>query len=219
VSIRVIGFTLALVVSTPSAFGQDRPAISLAVPDPARWDAAGYAGWTGLNKSDIAPAWNAWIDAASFGASAGYYWTPHTKLEWQFATTTWGEVFVQQPFDNGLFFRIGQHRFRSDHLTGAVQYQFFENTWFHPFAGAGLEGKRESVRLELSEQRPCPPLPCIPVPLPPESLVSFRLRPFVTTGFKWYLTERGFIRSDIRFVLATERLDSVQWHTGLGVDF
>jgi hypothetical protein len=49
--------------------------------------------------------------------------------------------------------------------------------------------------------------------------VSLHARPFLGTGFKWYVSERAFIRSDIRFVLDASGLDRAEWHTGLGLDF
>jgi hypothetical protein len=211
-------FATAFVLCATLAAGQDRPTISLSAPDPARWDAAGYAGWTGANRTARGATFDQWGDAASFGASGGYYWTPHIKLELQFAATTRGTVFVQEPVDGGPSFRFGQEHFRSDHLMAALHYQFFENTWFHPFAAAGLAGTRESSQIALAEQRPCPPLSCS-VPLPREFSVSFHARPFVGTGFKWYFNERGFIRSDIRVLLPTATRVAVHWHTGLGVDF
>ena len=218
VKLRYGGLTTACVLYATLAAGQDGPAVSLSAPDPARWDAAAYAGWTGSDRTAAGATFDQWSDAASFGASAGYYWTPHAKLELQYAGTTWGEVFVQQSIEGGLF-RFGQQRLRSDHLMATLHYQFFENTWFHPFAAAGVAGTRESIRLELTEQRICPPLPCIAVPLPRESSVSHYARPFVGTGFKWYFSERGFIRSDIRVLFATAGRGGVQWHTGIGFDF
>jgi hypothetical protein len=219
VVIGIIGIAASVVPGAAPVSAQDRPTISLAVPDPARWDAGGYVGWVGGQRVAVGSTFDQWSDAASFSASGGYYWTPHVKVELQFAATTWDEVFVQSSFDNGASFRFGQQRSRTDRLTAAVHYQFFENTWFHPFAAAGVTGTRESTRLELSEQRICPPLPCISVPLPVESAARHYARPFVGTGFKWYLTERAFIRSDLGFVLAASDRASVQWHTGFGLDF
>ncbi len=219
----ISGLLLTAIFTVPSAAAQDAPLVSLAAADPARWDAAGYAGWRGVNKSDIAPEWDQWYDAASFGASAGYFWTPHLKIEVDLSATTEGAVFVQEqvvvPGELFPLFRYGEHRFRSASVSGAVLYQFAENAWFHPFAGAGVEGVRESGRLVLQEQPPCQRAPCLPVPLQTETSVSHRARPFATAGFKWYMTERTFFRSEIRSTFSTDGADAVLWRAGIGVDF
>src|SRR5688572_32440149 len=79
---------LAACLTTSLAAAQDAPTVVLSPADPSRWDAAVHVGWLGENKSEIAPNWNQWYDAASFGASAGYYWTPHLKLDVELGTTT-----------------------------------------------------------------------------------------------------------------------------------
>jgi opacity protein-like surface antigen len=217
------GLLLAVILTASSAAAQDAPIVSLAPGDPARWDAAVYAGWRGVDKSDIAPEWNEWYEAASFGASAGYYWTPHLKIELDVSATTDGTVLVQEqivvpgaPFP---LFRYGEHRFRSTSVSGGALYQFAENTWFHPFVGGGVESVRERALLTVQEQPLCQRVPCAPVPLPGETSISYRARPFAAAGFKWYMTERAFFRSDIRSTFSTAGAEAVTWHAGIGVDF
>jgi opacity protein-like surface antigen len=198
--------------------------VSLAPDNPSRWDAAGLAGWLAVNKSDIAPDWNDWPDAARFEVSAGYYLTGHLKLELEASTTAEGRSSVQsnfvipgQPFPA---FRFGEHSFRQTAAGISVNYQFFENTWFHPFLGIGVEGVRERARTEIREQVLCPDrVVCAPLPLPTQIVVQHAARPFVTGGFKWYVTERAFVRSDLRAGFSTDGREAVVWRTGLGVDF
>ena len=219
-----IGILLAVLLTAPPAAAQDAPIVSLAPLDPARWDAAGYFGWRGGNKSDIAPAWDQWYDAASFGGSAGYYWTSHLKLDLDLSATGDGEVFVQEeiPFPGSPLpvFRYGEHRFRTLTVSGALLYQFAENTFFHPFIGVGIEAVREHAELEFQDQFPCGRLPCIPGEPRRDATVSYRAMPFVSAGFKWYMTERSFIRSDVRSAFSTGRgVDQVTWRIGIGADF
>jgi hypothetical protein len=47
VVIGIIGIAASVVPGAAPVSAQDRPTISLAVPDPARWDAGGYVGWVG----------------------------------------------------------------------------------------------------------------------------------------------------------------------------
>jgi hypothetical protein len=221
---RPIGLLLAaLLVASPAA-AQQPPVISLVPDDPARWDAAGFVGWRGGNKSDIAPEWNEWFDAATFGAEVGYHLTPHLRVELDASATTDGTVFIQEPIvvPNQPFplYRYGEYRFRTTSVAAGALYQFGENRWFHPFLGGGVETVRERARFELDQQWPCAGLPCAPFPLPVEETVSYRAFPFATGGFKWYMTERAFVRSDLRSTFSRARgVDAVTWRIGIGADF
>lgn len=219
----ISGLLLAVVLTASPVAAQVAPIVSLAADNPARWDAAGYAGWRGVNKSDVAPEWDEWADAASFGVSGGYYWTAHLKIELDLSTTAEGAVPLQEQFivpgEPFPRFRYGEHRFRSTSISGGVLYQFGENTWFHPFIGGGIEGVHESARLIVQEPLPCQRVPCAPAPLPAVTSVSNRARPYGTGGFKWYMTERAFFRTDIRSTLSTDGADAVTWRAGIGIDF
>lgn len=67
--------------------------------------------------------------------------------------------------------------------------QFFDNTWFHPFVSAGLE------------------------------IVRLGARPYVAAGFKVYVSERAFIRSDVRTSWSSDGFAALAWHRGVGFDF
>ena len=216
---------LAAMLVATRAGAQDRPVVTLRPPDSPRWDAVGQVGWLGNNKSAIAPEWNDWTDAAAFGVSAGYYVTPHLKIEVDVATTTTGEVVSVETFDIGSPFPINRsrrHFFRSTAVSTNLAYQFLENAWFHPFVGVGVEANRERTRVESAPQF---------IPLPggrPGTLVpgastevstSYSARPVVHTGFKWYVSERAFVRSDLRASVSEKRAEAVTWRLGVGFDF
>ncbi|MGH8519011.1 MAG: hypothetical protein ACREUE_16300, partial [Panacagrimonas sp.] len=99
-------------------------------------------------------------------------------------------------------------------------HQFLDNQWFHPFAGGGLDIERKSHRTLTQEQRvPIPGRP--PVFVPPQLIaptVSYAARPFVATGFKWYVHERAFVRSDLKTSLGRDRNIQNTWSAGIGVD-
>ena len=106
--------------------------------------------------------------------------------------------------------------------AAALAYQFFENQWVHPFLGAGIEAIREVDRLEVQLLQPgVPQPPGVPLPpvLIPETQIRYTVRPFVTGGVKWYVSERAFIRSDILTTLSSDGAESVVWRAGVGVDF
>lgn len=217
---------LAAVISAAApAAAQNRPVISLIPENPARWDVSGQVGWLGGNKSEIGPPWDEWYEAASFGASLGYYWTPHVKLELEVLTSTEGSLLTQEPISlPGQPFPIffsREHIFRSTGVAGGLGYQFLENAWFHPFVAGGLEVARETVRTRTPPQflsgrfGPLEELPGEAT----ERETSYSARPYLAAGFKWYVSERAFIRSDIRTSISSSRAESVGWRGGVGFDF
>jgi hypothetical protein len=211
---------LSAIVTTP-ALAQGSPPVLLTPENASRWEAAGYTGWRGVSKNDIAPSSNQWADAAALGVSVGYYWTSHLKSELDVALTNEADLFAQEPltFSPPAVYRFGNYRLRTASVSGGFAYQFGENAWFHPFLGGGVETRRERSQLELLEQRPCERIPCLPIQLPVETVVAYETRPFVTGGFKWYFGEGAFIRSDIRAMVSSDGAEAVLWRIGIGADF
>jgi hypothetical protein len=216
----------ALFLSAPAG-AQQATGITLSPDRPARWDAAGHVGWLGVNKSDIIDTgWNEWYDTGAFGVSAGYYWTRHLKTELDVAIATESEIFTYDslilPGELYPYPRPRQHFFRSSTYSGSVSYQFFENSWFHPFLGAGVDVVRESSRMNVGQQvvpgrdgRP-------PLILPAETIgwnAEVTARPFAAGGFKVYVSERAFVRSDFRTSFSSKGAESVLWRAGVGFDF
>jgi hypothetical protein len=48
--------------------------------------------------------------------------------------------------------------------------------------------------------------------------IAVRTRPFVTTGFKAYVSDRAFFRGDVKLDVGS-RVEQVVWRAGVGVDF
>jgi hypothetical protein len=225
---RTAALMLAAALFTASgARAQNPPTVTLTPERSARWDVTGHAGWLGVNKSDIFDTgWNDWYDAGSFGASAGYYWNTHLKTEFDVATTTESRIFAYEslslPGEVYPYQRSSQHSFRSTTFSGGASYQFFENSWFHPFLGLGVDVVRESTRIDTPYQfipvrdgRP-------PLILPAGKTdweASVTARPFATGGFKWYASERAFIRGDLRTSFSSKAGESVVLRLGVGFDF
>ena len=232
-TIRAAAFAAAALLGAHAAAAQDQPVMSLAPAEPARWDLAGHVGWLGSNKSDIGADWNDWYNTASGGVTAGYYFTPHVKAEVTTAMSRQGRIYSQEsiPVPGAAFpiFRSREHFFAATTFGAGVSYQFFENQWFHPFVGGGLETVRETHRIDTPQQlipgRPNPATPLVPVPtqiLPATTGttdVSWAARPYIATGFKWYVAERGFVRSELRSSFSNRGPEHVVWSAGVGVDF
>jgi hypothetical protein len=48
---------------------------------------------------------------------------------------------------------------------------------------------------------------------------SYSVRPIVTGGFKFYVSPRAFVRTDVRTALSADRPLAWQWRGGVGFDF
>ena len=219
--IRISVVLLALTVAAAQAHAQTPTLVSLAVPNPARWDAAAFAGARSVNDAERSRDWNQWAHVGAFSASLGRQWTTHLKTDADIAVTPDARRFVQSTVDtsDGQTVRFGQRNFSTASVAGSLVYQFGENAWFHPFLGGGVDMTRDRSRLALQQQPLCLRPPCVVTPLPEQQEVSYKTRPFLTGGFKWYVSERAFVRGDVRTVWSASRADSVGWRIGIGVDF
>lgn len=199
--------------------------VSFAPASPARWDVSGEAGWLSSNKSEIGQDWDDRYGEPTGGAALGRYWTTHLKTELRLAFSGEGRVYEEErlvvPGELFPTFRLREHHFRRTTVGGGVSYQFFENQWLHPHVGAGVEVERESHRQFAPEWRVPSRDPGPPVVVPAdrgETSVTWGARPFVAAGFKWYVHERGFARSDVRVSFGGSGVSHVVWTAGIGVD-
>jgi len=211
---------LLLNLSSPSAI-RAQTAVALGDPDPARWDVAGHASWLTVDKTGVAPDWNRWYDVAAFGGSIGRFFGPHVKVEFDGSASTTAQVYVQRQVTISTqplpIFVSQAQRFRMGSASVGAFYQFFDNRWFHPFAGGGVEVGRET---RIVEDVVYPLLPRAPAVIdPPGRTSTWRARPFADAGFKCFVTERTFLRSDVRTTLGSAGISQVAWRTGVGVDF
>jgi hypothetical protein len=108
-------------------------------------------------------------------------------------------------------FSVQEHSFRTVSAGGGVFHQFFQNQWFHPLLGAGIDVVRESRRTVRPPHRLSPAIAI-------EEATSYAARPFVAGGFKWYVHERGFIRSDLRVSFGAGGVSHTALSVGIGVD-
>jgi opacity protein-like surface antigen len=226
--IRAHTFALALaaLISASNATAQDSrrtPTVTIAPASPSRWDAVAHVTWLGERLSQPID-WDRWYGVGSGGADIGYYWTPHLKMELDVATSTKGETYTyeQIPLPGSPIpsFVQRDHEFRVTTASAGMNAQFFENAWVHPFIGAGVELVREREHIETTapllftrDGRP------VSLTAPEEIRVRYSGRPFVGTGFKGYVSERVFIRTDVRTSWSSDGVTAVAWRTGIGVDF
>ena len=218
--IRTTVLSLALLALGSQAWAQQPPP---AAPAAARWDASGQLALLNRNKTDLG-SWDHWYAAPMVGGSAGHYWTPHLKTELEIATAGTGTIDAVE--DN----RYREHRLRETIVGATAVYQFFDNQWVHPFLGAGVEVARERDRadsLPASTVRFSTPGP-VPAlrPVPAVDKTSYSVRPVVSGGFKFYVNERAFVRTEVRTSFSTEGTApsgvkgplAIEWRGGVGFD-
>src|SRR5262245_44750377 len=193
---------------------------------PSRWDAAGHVAWLGEHRPNDSIQWDRWFNMASGGGTVGYYWTSHFKTEFDIATSTEASTYsfepVVLPGATVPLFLQRDHELRVTTVSAGVIGQFFENAWFHPFVGTGVELIREREHIETALPITAPRDPRAPALVPPphaETQGRYGARPCLDMGFKAYVSERAFIRSDIRTSLSSDGLAALAWHSGVGVDF
>jgi hypothetical protein len=200
--------------------------VAQAPVDPARWDVASHTGWTGGHKADVGAEWDRWYEAWSGGATAGFYLTPNVKAELQTLFThrarLSGYTLVPVPVQSFPAYQPEEHQFTAAAVSAGVAYQFGTNQWFHPFVAGGVDVMRE----RHEAQRPAVTIPGRGFGEPPVIIpagpaidrVDWSARPFAGAGFKLYMTERAFIRSELRSTFSTRGVDYVTWAAGIGVD-
>jgi len=203
----------ALLALAPDASAQ-QPVPVTAI---GRWDVAGQLALLNRNKSELGSRWDQWYEAPLIQGSAGHYWTPHFKTELEIATSGQGTIGVEENL------RYREHMLRESTVGATAVYQFLDNQWVHPFVGAGLEVARErhvAESLPSSIERfPTTALPLTLRPVPAIDNVSYSMRPLVTGGFKFYVSQRAFVRTEVRTSFSTDRPLAIQWRGGVGIDF
>lgn len=221
---RLLAITLAVCLTGSIAAAQEpAPTVKLLPATSSRWDVAAHVTWLGERRTSQPYQWDRWINVASGGGTVGYYWTSHFKTELDVSTSSEDEIYSVEPIalpgTNSIFPLQRDHEFRVTTATAGVVGQFFENAWFHPFVSAGLEIVREREHVETT--LPLLPRGTItpPITTEPETVVRLASRPYVATGFKVYVSERAFIRSEIRTSWSSDGLAALGWHNGVGFDF
>jgi hypothetical protein len=217
---------LPLLLATESR-AQSAPIVTLVPPSWAKWDVSVYAGRHGANTSDIGPDWDRWYEAASYGLSASRFLTPHLSIELDARRSATANTYASETVIDPAgtpFFRTQRHQFTTTAVSGGATYQAFENRWFHPFIGGGLEVMFETQRSDPSQQSPSfrngilipPPAG---LALPAAEARSTTVRPYAGTGFKVYVSPHAFLKTDVRLSLSRRGAESAVWRAGVGLEF
>jgi len=197
--------------------------IQLAPAEPVRWDLTGSIGWLSGSRTESAARWNDWFDTFAASIEGGRYWTPNIRTAVAGVFTTEGDIHTNEqitlPGEPRPIFFTQRHAVRLDGLVLTTGYQFGHNEWVHPFVHAGVQVARERTRTEYpypafdSRGRPVDP------PRDPAETTRTSARPFAGGGAKFYVSEKGFFRTDLNVAIGGGGVSHILWRAGFGLDF
>ena len=201
---------LAGLITASAARAASAQAVQLVPADFPRVELAGGVGWQGVRRPSF-ENWNDRYDTGTLSATAGFFWTRHLKTEVTVSTSGEGSMFesVQAPPVAGRppTFRYLEHFYQETAISPAVSYQFLENRWVHPFLTAGVDFGRERHEVFEIQQN-----------LRTSESTHFA-DAFVGAGAKFFMTERSFVRSDIKYAFRDRETDRTTWTVGVGFEF
>jgi len=186
----------------------------ISTPSLFRADTTMSIGWFTANHVEGETCCADWSSSLFKGIGGGYYWTDHLKSEVEMAWPGPTHAYIYpgpRPVGDGSTLIYEEHTYRGVKLSGSQVYQFGRNAMFHPFAGLGIDVDRDRDQIVRTTQAG---RAFTQIQLTEHEV---RARPFVTTGFKAYFSERAFFRSELK-VRFSDRVEQVVWKSGLGVD-
>lgn len=214
-----IAITILLLASVPPAHAQ-------VVRDPPfpRADLGGSIGWLNVHKKEL-NSYDEWYNRSLYGgASGGWYWTEHLKTEVELGASTTADLYTFEPIvvEGRQTYVSSEARFSTKRVAVSQQYQFLRNAWFHPHIAGGIDLTWERSTREIQPVTVFNDQTRQPRVILPERTIgpdtNLIVRPFVTTGFKAYMTPRAFFRGDMRLAIRSG-VDEVLFRGGFGVDF
>lgn len=206
-------------------------AAALAQPSPpgplTRGDVAATIGWLNGNKSEVQTAsTNDWYDHGLYvGVAAGWYWTDHhkTQIEAGLTNSIDFQTYRSVPIGGTQGWGSSIFTYTLRRVAIGEHYQFFRNAWVHPHAGAGIDLTWERSLERADAIVGYDSTTRLTRELTPAGTVGpstrLRVRPYVETGFKAYITPRVFFRGDLRVLARRGGFDEVLLRCGFGVDF
>lgn len=185
---------------------------------------AGVIGSQSVNTAAPDP-YDADFEHSFFGGiSSGWHWTDHLKTEIDFGGATQSRVYrgTRLVVEGHQTYLVSERTFSRRTLGIGQQYQFFRNVWFHPHVGAGANLTWERSTLHVNPIVIYDEVTRASRVVAPARIeaprTDFAVNPFLESGFKAYMTQAAFFRSDLRVALRGG-VDEVLIRFGFGIDF
>ena len=208
---------VVIVAASCLALGVNARAQGLSGPV-SQADLSVAVGWLNAEQSEVDTyrGGNDWYNRSVYGGvGLGWYWTDHWKTEVDGGVSSSADLwaYTTRVIDGRGVSVSTRYTFSTKRLAVGQQYQFYRNTWVHPFLGAGLDLTWE--RTSRSDEIIWPqPSMTATHPIRGELLV----RPYATVGLKAYFSQRGFVRTDVKCAF-DKGIDEALLRFGFGVDF
>lgn len=226
-SVRVVLFVTALVTAWHPAGAQ-----TTTEPSPLVWDVTVAAGLFSGHPDGAAPEvrHDSWYHEPAASIAIGRYWTTHLKTQLEVFHSGEGHRFVSHVVTvEGVPWPVpiaATERRQVTSLSAGALWQLFDNQWVHPFIEGGLSVDRERLQTDRPRQEiwvgRSAQDPGRSVEVAAEShtgpATTNRVRGFVGAGAKLYVTERTFVRLEMR-ATGVRRVHSMTYRLGVGVDF
>ena len=161
----------------------------------------------------------------AFGLDLGRYWTSHLKTEVGVQVRPHWTAYSQQPIqlDTGqLAYATHRTEISVTQLQFGGMWQFLENTFAHPYLGAGVRfgivsahERRDPTVWVFDGRR----YEYQDVPPYEQRRNHLLVRPFVAGGFKSYFNERAFVRPEVATAFNADGVSQWTLRVGFGVDF
>jgi hypothetical protein len=227
---------LATVGATLLATAVSAQSIETAQPRFPRWDASASIAMhqvrvNEVDRSDDLDYWEAQVEVR---AQAGRYLTRRLKVELgvlaPMSYEFYESAYVPAPgltlccgTPAGLGFAgIDQH-VRVLSFTPAVTWQFFDNTFVHPYVTVGVDAGVSRIHrfraAGTSSMTSSGRTIRYDVPGVDTRETVTQARPFLAFGTKSYFNERWFARPEVQMGIARARIGQVSLRLGIGVDF
>ena len=202
------------------------PAAAQSAASPlSRADIGGSVGWFNANKKGFdEDRYNDWYNRSLHGGlGAGWYWTDNFKTEFDLSATSeatlraYPRVIVDGiQTATPIKYSIGTKK-----LAVSQHYQGFRNRWVHPYAGVGVETTWERTTEEHGATWAYDPVARTSRQVLPAKTIGPNtdviVRPFGALGFKAYMTQRSFFRTEMR-VAFRGGIDEFLLRFGFGFD-
>lgn len=196
-----------------------------------RWDVAVSAGVFQSNPGQSDDRYgDDWYFQGRYGVSVGRFWSEHFKTEIELAATGEGTRYTQRyatiPGVPPYYPISVQESFQLNQLSGRAVWQFFENSWVHPYAFGGVSVEGEQRRVWVPEQFYYPTTeprnPGNRIALSPTGDAgpgtTYRAGAIAGVGAKVYMSPRSYFNTS--FVMSQAKpARNVSFIAGFGWDF
>jgi hypothetical protein len=217
----VIALVIAATLAGRSAAIAQTP--SPAAPQMPAWDADFSLGMISNSGRDEGDDHEHSSVHAEARVDFGHYWTQHLKTEVGLAFLNRWENYsyetVPIPSGRGGNYVFTNNSLRMVAVTPTFTYQFFENQFAHPYVSAAARVSLFDIHSSRYAQTVTQNGVTSTVPALERASSKVIVRPVVAAGFKSYLSEHAFVRTEGSTMFGPDGSPYLALRLGVGFDF